>query len=543
MSDELQFAHYPFEGEGLPESWEITALNNVLENIRPGFASGQHNKDGEGIPHLRPMNISPSGSIDLSEVLYVQGDNSLRLRRGDVLFNNTNSPAWVGKTALIEIDDELAFSNHMTRLRISLAVDPKFIAKQLHFLCSQGYFRHHCKKHVNQASIATEFLSRCVPVRIPPAVEQRHIVAKIEALQERSRRAREALSEAGPLLEQFRQSVLAAAFQGDLTADWRAAHPNAEPASELLHRIRTERRRQWEQGELAKYEAKEQKPPQNWKDKYKESEPVDDSDLLELPEGWAWATIDEISSLIVDCPHSTPQWTDEGKLCVRTTEFRPGKLDLTNARFVSVETFNERIQRLKPQPGDILYSREGGILGISCQVPADTELCLGQRMMLMRTDVHFLSSLLMHWLNSPRTLDRVKRVTSGSASPHLNVGEVKRFPVPVAPIEEQSKLLETIESCLATPEVCAQVAMDYEQQLDHLDQSILAKAFRGELVPQDTGDEPASVLLERIRAQPNRQLKAQKQTSKSYQTSKTGKKSSLLTPQQLTLDEVLSNKA
>src|SRR2546430_291797 len=167
----------------------------------------------------------------------------------------------------------------MTRLRISSAVDPMFVAKQLHFLCSQGYFRHHCKKHVNQASIATDFLSRCVPVRIPPAAEQRRIVAKIEALQEQSRRAREALAEVGPLLEQFRQSVLAAAFRGDLTADWRAAHPNVEPASDLLHRIHAERRRRWEQAELAKYKAKDQKPPQNWQDKYEEPEPVDDLDL------------------------------------------------------------------------------------------------------------------------------------------------------------------------------------------------------------------------------------------------------------------------
>ena len=118
---------------------------------------------------------------------------------------------------------------------------------------------------------------------LPPLAEQQRIVAKIEALQERSRRAREALSEVGPLLEQFRQSVLAAAFRGDLTADWRAAHPNVEPASELLHRIRAERRRRWEQAELVKYEAKGQKPPKNWKEKYKEPEPVDDSDLAQTP--------------------------------------------------------------------------------------------------------------------------------------------------------------------------------------------------------------------------------------------------------------------
>ena len=123
------------------------------------------------------------------------------------------------------------------------------------------------------------------------AAEQRRIVAKIETLQERSRRVREALSEVEPLLEQFRQSVLAAAFRGDLTAGWRAAHPKVEPARELLYRIRTERRRHWEQTELAKYEAKDQKPPKNWQDKYEEPEPIDDSDLPELPAGWVSAIL------------------------------------------------------------------------------------------------------------------------------------------------------------------------------------------------------------------------------------------------------------
>jgi len=130
---------------------------------------------------------------------------------------------------------------------------------------------------------------------LPPFAEQRRIVAKLEVLQERSRRAREALSEVGPLLEQFRQSVLAVAFRGDLTADWRAAHPNVEPASELLQRIRNERRRRWEQAGLAKYEAKGQKPPKNWRDKYKEPEPVDNSGLPQLSERWAWSTFDEVS--------------------------------------------------------------------------------------------------------------------------------------------------------------------------------------------------------------------------------------------------------
>jgi len=111
-------------------------------------------------------------------------------------------------------------------------------------------------------------------------------VAKLESLQARSRRAREALEAVPPLLEKLRQSILAAAFRGDLTADWREQHPDVEPASELLKRIRTERRKKWEQAEFAKLKAKGKNPTDDkWKLKYVEPEPVDESELPELPEG------------------------------------------------------------------------------------------------------------------------------------------------------------------------------------------------------------------------------------------------------------------
>ena len=130
-----------------------------------------------------------------------------------------------------------------------------------------------------------------IPLSIASLPEQRRIVAKIEALQERSRKARAALEAIPPLLEQFRQSVLAAAFRGDLTADWRAQHPDVEPASVLLDRIRAERRRRWEEAELAKMQAKGKMPKdEKWKERYKEPEPVDQTELPELPEGWWWAT-------------------------------------------------------------------------------------------------------------------------------------------------------------------------------------------------------------------------------------------------------------
>jgi len=105
-----------------------------------------------------------------------------------------------------------------------------------------------------------------------------------------------ALDSIRPLLEKLRQSSLAAAFRGDLTKDWRAKHPDVEPASELLKRIRVERQTKWEEAELAKMVAKG-KPPKDdrWRAKYEEPKPVDPERLPGLPEGWCWASVDEVT--------------------------------------------------------------------------------------------------------------------------------------------------------------------------------------------------------------------------------------------------------
>ena len=126
-------------------------------------------------------------------------------------------------------------------------------------------------------------------ILVPPAKEQRRIVTKLEALQQRTRRARTALDAIPPLLEEFRQSVLTSAFRGDLTADWRAQNPDVEPASVLLERIRQERRHRWEEAELAKMKAKGKVPKDDrWKERYKEPQKADRQTLAQLPRGWCW---------------------------------------------------------------------------------------------------------------------------------------------------------------------------------------------------------------------------------------------------------------
>ena len=192
-------------------------------------------------------------------------------------------------------------------------------------------------------------------------------------------------------------------------------------------------------------------------------------------------TIQSVCSNIVDCPHSTPKWVGDGKICLRTTNFKRGYLDLSEKNYVSEETFDKRNARLIPQPGDVLYSREGAILGIACIIPEDLFVCLGQRMMLLRVNEKMLGRFLMHYLNSPKVTSFVATKTGGSASPHVNVGDIKEFVVPIPPISEQQKMLEQIESRLSVCDSIEQTVDTVLQQAEAMRQSILKDAFEGRL--------------------------------------------------------------
>src|SRR5690606_37848876 len=155
------------------------------------------------------------------------------------------------------------------------------------------YFAQNAQQTVGMASVNQEQLSS-FPLPLAPLDEQRRIVAKIEELFSDLDAGVAALERAKAKLKRYRAAVLKAAVEGRLTAEWRMQQPDFEPASKLLERILKERRRKWEEEQLRKYEAQGKKPPKNWKDKYKEPEPVDASDLPPLPEGWCWASVDQL---------------------------------------------------------------------------------------------------------------------------------------------------------------------------------------------------------------------------------------------------------
>ena len=186
-----------------------------------------------------------------------------------------------------------------------------------------------------------------------------------------------------------------------------------------------------------------------------------------------------VCAKIVDCPHSTPKWEKNGKLCLRTTNFKRGYLDLQSPNYVSEETFNDRNRRIIPQPGDVLYSREGSVLGIACTIPSNVYPCLGQRMMLLRSGEKLNNRYLMHYLNSPMVTNHVIATKGGTGSPHINVGDIKEFKIPIPSLEEQSNIVRQIEEQLSSCDNVEKTVDAILAQADAMRQSILKQAFEG----------------------------------------------------------------
>jgi type I restriction enzyme S subunit len=497
VSSGLVFDHYPFNSNGRPHGWETVSVGQIARLVASGFPSGEHNQDKKGVPHIRPMNVDREGRLDLTVLKYVEGDIPRELQNGDVLFNNTNSPELIGKTAAVLIDARLAYSNHMTRIRLEDGLSPAFVARQLHFLWMSGYFRHRCLNHVNQASISAEPLSETVPVLVAPSLEQSRIADAVDELFSDLDAGVAALERVREKLNLYRASVLKAAVEGALTADWRAQHPRTEPASELLGQILAERRRRWEADELSKFNAKGQEPPKSWKAKYKEPVAPSTSGLALLPAGWCWAAWPQVGFAQNGRPFPSKDYAAAG-----TKLLRPGNLDANGAvRWTERNTkrmpdsYADEAPDLIVRGGELVMnltaqSLKDDFLGRVCMT-ADDERCLLNQRLARLTPVVVNPRFMLWVFKSALFRQFVARLNTGSLIQHMFTSQLDDFLFPLPPLAEQEAIVEA--------ELDAK--LKNAQSLRH---AILRHAFTGQLVPQDPNDKPASELLKRIAAERER---------------------------------------
>ncbi len=369
-------------------------------------------------------------------------------------------------------------------------IDPKYAYWALCTLRlpNKGYSRHYRFLRESEFPIA-------------PSTEQRRIVAKLEELLSDLDAGVAALERVRANLRRYRASVLKAAVEGRLTEVWRAENPPKEPASELLARILKERRRRWEEQQLATYKAKGKKPPKGWEKKYKEPVEPDTTNFPELPKGWQWATMEQLSDETRSITYGVVKLgdpTEGGVPTLRSSNVRSLHLDLDNVKSIS-RSIADKYSRTYLEGGEILLTIRGTLGGVIAAPPTCVGFNISREVAMIALLEKRVGAAVSLFVASPTLQNWITRNTRGIAYTGINIQTLKEMPVPLPTLDEAREIVDEVERRLSVvQEAEAQITVS-TKRASRLRQSILKRAFEGKLVPQDPSDEPASKLLKRIR--------------------------------------------
>jgi len=325
-------------------------------------------------------------------------------------------------------------------------------------------------------------------VPLAPLPEQHRIVAEIETQFTRLDAGVAALERARANLKRYRAAVLKAACEGWLVpteaALARAEGRAYEPADQLLARILAGRRARWE----AEHPGK----------RYVEPAAPDAGSLSELPEGWCWATVGQLAENIQYGHTESAKEEPLGPKFLRITDIQDGRVDWDAVPYCECSKEEHRKYRL--ESGDIVFARTGATTGKSYLITSCPDAVFASYLIRLRVGKPIDVKYFALFLDSPAYWSQIMTVRKGSAQPGVNATILATLQIPLPPLAEQRRIVAEVERRLS---VVAALEREVEAALARaarLRQSILKRAFEGRLVPQDPHDEPASALLERIRA-------------------------------------------
>ena len=376
--------------------------------------------------------------------------------------------------------------------------DPIFLYLQLGTinLENRGYGRHY--QHLRKELLA-----------LPPAYEQTRIVEKLEELFSDLDAGVAELKAAQKKLAQYRQSLLKAAVEGALTSEWRAARKVGagdtapETGAELLARILRERRARWEAKQLAKFAEQGKPPPKDWQKKYPEPKKPDSRDLPKLPEGWVWASVEQLGVVQLGRQRSPDKMHG---ICparyIRAANITEQGIDFSDV--LEMDFNDKERETFALKTGDLLLTEASGSpehVGRPVIWPEVEGLFCFQNTVLRFTPQGISSEFAYRLFQAWQKLGVFSTLSGGVGINHLSAGKFSTLAVPLPSTAEQKACVNALEFSFATLTEQDQCVQQSLKQSAAQRKNILKAAFSGQLVPQDANDEPASVLLERIRAE------------------------------------------
>ena len=448
----------------IPASWQWTQVQDIADVIGGGTpaASDPTNFTDSGTPWITPADLS-----GYEETYIARGARSLSaeglatssarvLPPGSVLFS---SRAPIGYTVIAA--NPIATNQGFKSLVLGEGIDPHYV--RYYLIASREYVESLASGSTFKEISGARMKELLVP--LPPIAEQHRIVAKLDELLASSRAARAALDAVPALLERYRQAVLAAAFRGELTATWRATHDS----------VRDEVGTASAEVDLPVFER------------------------YSIPVEWEWCLIADVCGVVRGAsprPAGDSRFFNGG----HTPWITVGEITRDDSMFLDATsvclTAEGRARSRYIMPNTLLLTNSGATLG----VPKITRIggCINDgSVALLGLDAD--DRRYLYYYLSAQTR-RLRSLNQGAAQPNLNTGIVRSIPVPWPSKSERRVICDAIAERFRSLHQVAGELAGLAKQSGSLENAILAKAFRGELVPQHPADEPASALLERLTA-------------------------------------------
>lgn len=476
-------ARPPSLGTHIPISWATISVGELFEVVGGGTPDTKNEAFWQGdTPWISSADISPDGRITVRR--HISGDAVRASATAIVPAGSLIVVTRVGLGKVALADRELCFSQDSQALLVGTQpVSIPYIAQYLRY--AARLFRSQSRGTTIAGITKKQLLDVVIP--LPPLPEQQRIVNKIEELFSKLDAGVAELKRTQGLLKRYRQSLLHAAVTGELTREWRQQQGGQlAHASHLLADILAERRRRWEE--------------RGKRGPYVELQGPDVAGLAELPTGWVWASIGQAFEVMIGSTPSRarPEYWGGDIAWVSSGEVAFCRIKRTRET-VTNDGYNSSSITVHPV-GTVLIGMIGEGKTRGQVAILDIEACNNQNSAAIRVSQTPISPEYVYYYLSSQ-YEQSRRAGAGNNQPALNKSRVENMLFPLPPVEEQAQIVaETDRRLSIIDNMEATVAAEL-RRAEATRQSILHRAFTGQLVPQDPSDEPASVLLESIQAE------------------------------------------
>lgn len=435
---------------GLPKGWEGVPIGKVFTEVKERVIPA----NGDDWKYIGLEHLSSGGGIENIG----QGDDlksqKTVFKKGDVLYGKLRP--YLNKHAIVNFEG--ICSTDILVYRAPNLDSAKFLN---YFFGTQRFiqFANSNSKGINLPRISPKEIAN-FPIPLPPLPEQHRIVAKLDAVLAKVGSARERMERLPGILQRFRQSVLAQAVSGKLTEGWREENPGVESAEELLERIKKETKRPT----INKAES-----------------------IFEVPDNRAFITLESLCYSHRPLTYGVIKLGEEvenGIPCLRTSDVRPLFFDTVGIKRISKQIADE-YKRTYLEGGEILVNVRGTLGGVAVVPPEMKGFNISREVAMVPVSKLIDGHWLAYYIASFYAQNWLSGMTKGNAYIGINIKDLKNLPIPICPLPEQKEIVRRVQSLFAVADRLEERYEALKEKVEGLPQAVLAKAFRGELVPQE----------------------------------------------------------